>query len=64
MKLALLIAPALVVAASTPASAADSRRDVLAVDERQRAFVAASDVAALEKLAHPPCVSMRPAAGF
>jgi len=30
-----------------------SRESVLAVDERQRALVAASDVAGLERLAHP-----------
>ena len=49
MKAALLFALSL---AATPAAAAGTRQSLLAVDELQRAAVASSDVAALDRLAH------------
>ena len=49
MKAALLFALSL---AATPAAAAGTRQSVLTVDELQRAAVASSDVAALDRLAH------------
>lgn len=44
---------ALILAAGCATHPTPTRDSVLAVDEQQRAMVAASDVAGLEKLAHP-----------
>ena len=43
----------LVAGCATSALPADPRASVLAIDERQRALVSASDAAGLERLAHP-----------
>lgn len=49
MKSAMLFA---IILAASPVAGAGTRQSILAIDELQRASVAASDVAALDKLAH------------
>lgn len=53
MKASLLCVPILLTAGCATVPSADSRATVLAVDEEQRAMVAAGDVSGLERLAHP-----------
>jgi len=53
MRSALLCLPLLTLAACATVSAATSPATVLAIDEQQRALVAAGNVDGLEKLAHP-----------
>ena len=53
MRTAFLCVPLTLVAACATVPSIGSRDTVLAVDDQQRAMVAASDVAGLERLAHP-----------
>jgi len=53
MKTALSCVSFLLATACATSPLSTSRPSILAVDEQQRAMVAASDVAGLEKLAHP-----------
>lgn len=53
MRAALLCLPLLLTAGCVSLSHVGSRASVLAVDDQQRAMVAASDVTGLERLAHP-----------
>ena len=53
MRAAFSVLPLVLAAACATAPSAPGRSSVLAVDDRQRAMVAASDVAGLERLAHP-----------
>lgn len=53
MRAQILFLPAVLTAACAAVPDMPSRSGVLAVDEQQRAMVAASDAAGLERLAHP-----------
>jgi hypothetical protein len=53
MRAALLCAPLFVATGRATVISTPSRPSVLAIDEQQRAMVAAADVAGLERLAHP-----------